>query len=59
MPKQKEDRDEMREEFERWMVEDEKCVIGSSDPYAAGIERRNWSAWQRIWKARKAITQRN
>lgn len=35
-----------RAEFERWMTEDYKCVIGSSDPYPAGIERDMWRCWQ-------------
>lgn len=39
------DDDKFRADFERWMVEDEKCIVGSSDPYPAGIESRNWRAW--------------
>lgn len=39
------DNDKFRADFERWMVEDEKCIVGSSDPYPAGIESRNWRAW--------------
>ncbi|MGT8070410.1 DUF551 domain-containing protein [Escherichia coli] len=39
------DNDKLRADFERWMVEDEKCIVGSSDPYPAGIESRNWRAW--------------
>lgn len=39
------DNDNLRADFERWMVEDEKCIVGSSDPYPAGIESRNWRAW--------------
>ena len=35
-----------RADFERWMVEDYKCVVGSSDPYPAGIERDMWKCWQ-------------
>lgn len=38
--------DKFRADFERWMVEDEKCIVGSSDPYPAGIESRNWRAWK-------------
>ena len=36
----------MREAFERWMVDTAKCVVGSIDPYAKGIEDRNWTVWQ-------------
>lgn len=39
------DNDKFRADFERWMVEDEKCIVGSSDPYPAGVESRNWRAW--------------
>ena len=41
-----------RAEFERWMVEDFKCVVGSSDPYPAGIERDMWRCWQAATSAR-------
>lgn len=40
------DDDKFRADFERWMVEDEKCIVGSSDPYPAGIESSNWRAWK-------------
>lgn len=39
------DDDKFRADFERWMVDDEKCIVGSSDPYPSGIESRNWRAW--------------
>lgn len=35
-----------REAFERWMLDVRKCVVGSADPYPAGIERDAWQAWQ-------------
>ncbi|WP_186056572.1 hypothetical protein [Burkholderia gladioli] len=38
-----------RAAFERWMVEDEKCIVGSADPYPAGIERQNWKVWRAAW----------
>ncbi|WP_336817247.1 hypothetical protein [Burkholderia gladioli] len=38
-----------RAAFERWMVEDEKCIVGSTDPYPAGIERQNWKVWRAAW----------
>ncbi|WP_244118873.1 hypothetical protein [Burkholderia gladioli] len=40
---------EARAAFERWMVEDEKCIVGSTDPYPAGIERQNWKVWRAAW----------
>lgn len=39
------DNDKFRADFDRWMVEDERCIVGSSDPYPAGVESRNWRAW--------------
>lgn len=42
-----------RASFERWMVEEKKCVVGSSDPYPASIERDAWEAWQ---ASRAALT---
>jgi hypothetical protein len=35
-----------RAAFERWMIDVRQCVVGSSDPYPAGIERDAWQAWQ-------------
>lgn len=46
---------EFRASFERWMIDDMKCIVGSSDPYPAGIEARNWNAW----KACRAAILRN
>jgi hypothetical protein len=40
-----------REQFGEWMLNDEKCIVGSSDPYPAGIERRNWRVWHFAWQA--------
>lgn len=35
----------MREAFEKWMVNVRKCIVGSSDPYPAGLEQDAWQAW--------------
>lgn len=43
-----------RAAFERWMVEAKKCVIGSHDPYPAGIERDMWECWQAALRAQLA-----
>lgn len=40
---------DMQKEFERWMLEDQKCILGGTDPYAQHMEERNWSAWKTIW----------
>ena len=34
-----------RPAFERWMIEEAKIVIGSSDPYPARLERDYWKVW--------------
>jgi hypothetical protein len=41
----------MREQFEAWMINDYKCVIGSYDPYPEGLERDNWKTWQAAYQA--------
>lgn len=35
-----------RDAFERWMTDEAKCIVGSTDPYTAGLERQYWSLWQ-------------
>lgn len=35
-----------RKRFEEWMVNVEKIVVGSRDPYPAGMEAMLWRAWQ-------------
>ena len=40
---------DMRRDFEAWMLHTEKIIVGSSDPYPAGLERERW----RVWKAAK------
>jgi hypothetical protein len=37
--------------FVRWMTYEAKCVVGSTDPYPAGIERRNREVWNAAWQA--------
>lgn len=32
--------------FEKHMLEVEKIIIGSSDPYPAGLEKTYWRIWQ-------------
>lgn len=39
-------------EFERWMIEDYKCIIGSSDPYPSGIERDMRKCWNAATNAK-------
>jgi hypothetical protein len=46
-----------REAFEQWMIHTEKCVVGSSDPYPAGMERQNWKTWRAAWQAARALQQ--
>ena len=38
--------DKMREDFEAWMINKEKIIIGSSDPYPQGLEKTYWRIWQ-------------
>lgn len=45
---------DMRKEFERWMVEEKKCIVGSSDPYPRGMEEDSWLAWKAAWNACRA-----
>lgn len=40
-----------REAFEDYMLNDVKCVVGSRDPYPAGIEREQWKTWKSAWNA--------
>lgn len=35
-----------RERFEHWMANVAKCIVGSSDPYPAGLEHDRWTVWQ-------------
>lgn len=35
-----------RKAFEIWMLNVKKCIVGSKDPYPAGIEREAWKAWE-------------
>lgn len=34
-----------RKLFEAWMVSEAKCIVGSRDPYPAGLERDWWKVW--------------
>lgn len=38
--------EKMREEFEAWMRDTAKVVVGSSHPYSSGLERDYWRVWQ-------------
>ena len=49
------DVDSELEAFEKWMVNKAKIIIGSSDPYPAGLERDYW----RVWQARAALANPN
>lgn len=35
-----------RVRFEKWMTDVAKIIVGSSDPYPAGLERDYWRVWQ-------------
>src|SRR5258708_1127815 len=48
----------MRAAFERWMIDTAKIIIGSQDPYPAGLERDFWRVWQAAWRAGRAIESR-
>ena len=37
---------ETRVQFETWMVNTAKIIVGSTDPYPAGLERDYWRVWQ-------------
>lgn len=41
----------MRKAFEDWMLNVAKIVVGSTDPYPAGLERDHWECWQAAWNA--------
>lgn len=43
-----------REQFEAWMVGEAKIMVGSSDPYPAGLERDYWRVWQAALASRPA-----
>lgn len=47
--------EEERAAFEHWMVNEAKIIVGSTDPYPAGLERDFW----RVWQARAAIGRRS
>lgn len=38
--------DTQREAFEKWMINEAKIIIGSKDPYPAGLEQQYWKVWQ-------------
>ena len=38
------------EQFRIWMVEVAKCVVGSDEPYSAGLERD----YRKVWEASRA-----
>lgn len=40
---------EMRTAFEDWMLNTEKWIVGSQDPYAKGGEELRWRIWKAIW----------
>ena len=48
--------DECRKQFEQAMHDVFKTVVGSNDPYPAGLERDYWKVWQAAWN-RRAETQ--
>lgn len=41
-----------RAQFEAWMTDTAKIIVGSGDPYTAGLERDYW----RVWQAAIAVT---
>lgn len=41
-----------RTAFEAWMCDVAKVIVGSADPYPAGIERDYWRVWQAAWNTR-------
>jgi hypothetical protein len=43
-----------REQFEKWMIEKAKIIIGSNDPYPKGLERDYWKVWQASSKVAQA-----
>jgi hypothetical protein len=46
---------EVREQFEAWMTDVAKIVVGSSDPYPAGLERDYWRVWQAALASRQPV----
>ena len=44
--------DECRKQFEQAMHDVFKTVVGSNDPYPAGLERDYWKVWQAAWNRR-------
>jgi len=42
-----------RAQFEAWMTNTAKIIVGSSDPYPAGLERDYWRVWQAALAARQ------
>lgn len=43
---------QMREQFEEAMRDELKVIVGSADPYPAGLERDYWRVWQAAWNRR-------
>lgn len=46
-----------RAQFEAWMTNTAKIIVGSSDPYPAGLERDYWRVWQAALAARQPVVQ--
>lgn len=44
-----------RELFEAWMVNEAKIIVGSTDPYPAGLERDYWRVWQAARSAPRPV----
>lgn len=44
-----------RARFEKWMTDVAKIIVGSSDPYPAGLERDYWRVWQAALSARQPV----
>jgi len=42
-----------RAQFEAWMTDTAKIIVGSNDPYPAGLERDYWRVWQAALAARQ------
>lgn len=47
--------EQMRKEFDDWMTNEAKIIVGSSDPYPAGLERQYWRVWQAAWNRRAPV----
>ncbi|WP_024873099.1 DUF551 domain-containing protein [Tolumonas lignilytica] len=45
-----------REEFEKWMVNVAKIIVGSTHPYPARLERDYWKVWQAAYRAGQAAS---